>query len=345
MKEYKDYSLLKHNTFGIDAKCSRYIAYSSTEDACKVALQLTKDDRPLLILGGGSNLLLTDDYPGTVVSPEGKFEADICAEDGDSVLIKCWAGATVDDVIGWAIEQGLYGLENLSLIPGQVGASAVQNIGAYGAEAKDYIVETEAVEIATGKVVVIKSEDCNYAYRQSKFKHEWKDKYFITHVTYRLSRVFAPQLDYGNIKSSLIAKIGGTEDDLAARITPQLLRDTIIEIRKSKLPEPEEFGNAGSFFMNPIVGKQQFEELQAKFPNLKYFEVENGYKIPAGWLIDQCGWKGKTLGNAGVWPKQALVLYNCGGASGQEIVSLCEAIRNDVKHKFNLDIHPEVNIR
>ena len=233
-------------------------------------------------------------------------------------------------------------MENLSLIPGEVGASAVQNIGAYGAEAKDVIESIEAVEIATGKVVTISAADCNYAYRQSIFKHEWKNKYLITHVTYRLSSTFTPHLDYGNIRTEL-------EKKGIATPTAQQLRDTIIEIRNEKLPDPKVEGNAGSFFMNPIVDKEKYQELAARYDKMPHYVVEdtNGevaYKIPAGWMIDQCGWKGRTLGKAGVHAKQALVLVNRGGATGADITHLMKTIQDDVKRTFGIELHPEVNI-
>jgi UDP-N-acetylmuramate dehydrogenase len=260
----------------------------------------------------------------------------------DGVSIRCWAGLVFDDVVAFATNKGLYGMENLSLIPGEVGASAVQNIGAYGAEAKDVIESIEAVEIATGKVVTISAADCNYAYRQSIFKHEWKNKYLITHVTYRLSSTFTPHLDYGNIRAEL-------EKKGIVMPTAQQLRDTIIEIRNEKLPDPKVEGNAGSFFMNPIVDKEKYQELAARYDKMPHYVVEdtNGkvaYKIPAGWMIDQCGWKGKTLGKAGVHAKQALVLVNRGGATGADITHLMKTIQDDVKRTFGIELHPEVNI-
>jgi UDP-N-acetylmuramate dehydrogenase len=229
-------------------------------------------------------------------------------------------------------------MENLSLIPGDVGASAVQNIGAYGVEAKDLICSVEAVEIATGKLLTIDAADCGYAYRQSRFKQEWRNKYLITSVTYQLSQTFIPHLDYGNIRAEL-------ERKGIAEPTAQQLRDSIIEIRNAKLPDPKVEGNAGSFFMNPIVGREKYEQLAALYDGMPHYEVDSDYvKIPAGWMIDQCGWKGKSLGRAGVHSKQALVLVNRGGATGQEIVALSDTIRRDVKDKFGIDIYPEVNI-
>lgn len=350
MKDIRDYSLLAHNTFGIDAKCKRFLEYSSVEEAQQIVAGLTAADQPLLILGGGSNLLLTGDYEGTVIHSAIKGievldNETLAAAEGenlknpDFVFLNCGSGEVFDDVVAYAVEHGYHGAENLSIIPGEVGASAVQNIGAYGVEAKDIIYKVEAVEIATGKLVVFDNQDCQYSYRQSRFKHEWKDKYLVTHVIYRLSKHFVPDLDYGNIRTSLTAK--GIENP-----TAQQLRDVIIEIRNAKLPDPKVQGNAGSFFMNPIVEKAKYEELAAQYPGMPHYTIDTGHeKIPAGWMIDQCGWKGKSLGRAGVHDKQALVLVNRGGATGQEIVSLCETIRKDVKQKFGIDIHPEVNVK
>ena len=342
MKDIRDYSLLAHNTFGIDAKCKRFLEYSSVEEAQQMVAELTPDDQPLLILGGGSNLLLTGDYEGTVIHSaiKGiKVLDDEKLHSSDSVFLSCGSGEVFDDVVAYAVEHGYHGAENLSIIPGEVGASAVQNIGAYGVEAKDIIYKVEAVEIATGKVVVFDNQDCQYSYRQSRFKHEWKDKYLVTHVIYRLSKHFVPDLDYGNIRTSLAAKKIGNP-------TAQQLRDVIIEIRNAKLPDPKVQGNAGSFFMNPIVQKAKYEELAALYPGMPHYTIDAEHeKIPAGWMIDQCGWKGQSLGRAGVHDKQALVLVNRGGATGEEIVNLCETIRKDVKQKFGIDIHPEVNVK
>lgn len=338
MKDIRNYSLLAHNTFGIDAKCGRFVEYVSVMEAQQIVASLTEADEPLLILGGGSNLLLTGDYKGTVLHSAIKG-IDVIEDEADSVLLRCGSGEVFDDVVAYAVEHGYHGAENLSIIPGEVGASAVQNIGAYGVEAKDIIYKVEAVEIATGDVRGFENSDCEYSYRQSKFKHEWKDKYLVTHVTYRLHKTFVPDLDYGNIRASLSAK--GILSP-----TAQQLRDVIIEIRNAKLPDPKVQGNAGSFFMNPIVDKEKYEELAAQYPGLPHYTVDASHeKIPAGWMIDQCGWKGKSLGNAGVHDKQALVLVNRGGATGKEIVQLCETIRKDVKNKFGIEIYPEVNVK
>ena len=336
MKDFRNYSLAQHNTFGIDAKCSRFIEFSNVAEAKEAVRNLSEDDMPLLLLGGGSNLLLTKDFNGTVLHSAIKGISSTFAD--GKVFVKCGSGEIWDNVVDHCVKHGWYGTENLSLIPGEVGASAVQNIGAYGAEAKDIIYKVEAIEIATGKSCFFTNEDCEYSYRNSRFKGEWKNKYIITHVTYRLSTIFNSHLDYGNIRSELDKK--GIEHPTASQ-----LRETIIDIRNAKLPDPKVEGNAGSFFMNPIVSMDKFNELISLHPDMPHYTVDNErVKIPAGWLIEQCGWKGKTVGKAGVHSKQALVLVNRGGATGSDIVNLCNMIRKDVADKFGIDIHPEVNI-
>ena len=326
-----DYSLLQHNTFGIDAKCSRFVEYSSVEEAQEIAYGLQK---PYLLIGAGSNLLLTGDFNGTVIHSAIKG-----IETQTDNRIRCGSGETWDEVVAWCVGHHLYGAENLSLIPGEVGASAVQNIGAYGAEVKDLIVSVEAVEIGTGRLCVFSREDCQYGYRDSRFKHEWKNKYLITHVVYQLSNDESRQsTEYGNIRAELDRR--GIQTPTAAE-----LRQVVIDIRNAKLPDPKVTGNAGSFFMNPVVSREKFEALLAEYPQMPHYYIDADHeKIPAGWMIDQCGWKGRSLGRAGVHDKQALVLVNRGGATGQEIVDLCNTIRADVKAKFGIDIHPEVNI-
>lgn len=340
MKDLKHYSLLPHNTFGIQANCDRFIDMETEDDVMKLKDMLDDKDMPLLIIGRGSNLLLTDDYHATVLhcSIKGKT---IVKEDGNSVLLRCGAGEEWDSIVDYCVAHDWQGIENLSLIPGEVGASAVQNIGAYGTEVKEIIHSIEAVEISTGKKHTFSNEQCEYSYRQSKFKNEWKDRFIITHVTYRLEKStdYIPKVDYGNIKSEL-------ERKGISMPTMKDIRDVVISIRKDKLPDPEVEGNAGSFFMNPIVEKATFMNLLEQYPDMPHYNVDSEReKIPAGWMIDQCGWKGKTLGKAGVHDRQALVLVNRGGATGKDILHLCNTIRNDVKQKFGIDIHPEVNIR
>ena len=332
MKDLRDYSLLAHNTFGIDARCSRFLEYETTAEAQQVAGILRDASLPYLIIGGGSNLLLTRDFPGIVV------HSAVKGWDIAGCRMACGSGETWDDIVDVSLRNGLFGAENLSLIPGDVGASAVQNIGAYGVEVKSLIREVHAVEIATGRLCVIDRDDCQYGYRQSRFKQEWKDRFLITMVVYEFSATFQPRLDYGNIRAEL-------ERQGIAEPSAQQLRQVIIDIRRAKLPDPLEQGNAGSFFMNPVVSRQKYEELAAQYPRMPHYTIDDDYeKIPAGWMIEQCGWKGRSLGRAGVHDKQALVLVNRGGATGQEIVDLCNAIRHDVSAKFGIDIHPEVNM-
>lgn len=333
MIDQKNYSLLRHNTFGIDTKCKRFIEYSSVEEAQQVARMITDADQPLLILGGGSNLLLTGDYNGTVLHSGIRF-----LEQTDECHVRCGSGFIWDDVVDYCVANNLYGAENLSIIPGEVGASAVQNIGAYGAEAKDLIECVEAVEIETGQICRFTNTECAYSYRQSKFKHAWKNRFLITAVTYKLSKTYNPKLDYGNIRVALAAK--GIDNPTAMQ-----LRETIIDIRNAKLPDPKVLGNAGSFFMNPVVPTHKYNQLAQQYVGMPHYTIDSEYeKIPAGWLIEQCGWKGKALGKAAVHNKQALVLVNCGGATGSEVVQLYKTIQHDVKQKFDIEIKPEVNI-
>ncbi len=335
MTDITGYSLKHRNTFGIDATCDRFIEFDTIDELVAMMPEI-RSAKPLLILGGGSNLLLTADYHGTVVHCA--IKGHEVKDDDDSVLLRCGAGETFDDIVAYAVENNWYGAENLSLIPGEVGASAVQNIGAYGVEAKDIIENIEVVEIETGKVMKIENADCRYAYRQSRFKNEWLGQFIITHVTYRLSKHYTPRLDYGNIRAVLSQR--GIETPTALQ-----LREAIIDIRREKLPDPAIEGNAGSFFMNAIVDSDTFSQLQTAYPDMPFFSLDNGTKkIPTAWLIDQCGWKGRTMGNAGVHNRQPLVLVNRGGATGNEILNLCKTIQKDVKEKFGIDIKPEVNI-
>lgn len=336
MKDFYDFNLKEHNTFGIDVKCRRFIEFESVDELLQIVNSLTDADKPLLVLGGGSNMLFTADYEGTVL--HSAIKGHVAVQTDEGIMLRCGSGEVWDDIVSLCVSNRMYGAENLSLIPGDVGASAVQNIGAYGAEAKDIILKVEAVDLQTGKMCEFTNEECEYAYRKSKFKGEWRNRFVITYVTYQLSEVFCPCLDYGNIRAEL-------EKRNIKVPTAEQLRNVIIDIRNEKLPEPKVEGNAGSFFMNPVVPKAKYEELVARFGNVPHYSVDdNNEKIPAGWMIDQCGWKGKSLGKAGVHSRQALVLVNRGGAEGKDIVALCDAIKRDVKDKFGIDIVPEVNI-
>lgn len=338
MKEYQNYSLLRHHTFGMDVRASRFVEYETVEELQQLLPGL--NGQPFLHIGGGSNLLFRNDYCGTVL--HSGLRGMTYRMDGADVLLRAAAGEVWDDVVAYAVGHGWSGMENLSAIPGEVGASAVQNIGAYGVEAKDLIVTVEAVEVSTGQCCQFTNAECHYGYRQSIFKQEWRGRYIITAVTYRLSSAFIPRLDYGNIRAELERTYGA---DYEKRLTPEVLRQVVTAIRKAKLPDPAELGNAGSFFMNPVVGRPLFEVLLEDWPDMPYYELdEDRVKLSAGWMIDRCGWKGRTLGRAGVYDRQALILVNHGGATGDEIIALSDAVRADVKMKFGVDIHPEVNI-
>ena len=337
MKDLRNYSLKHHNTFGMEAKASRFMEYANVEDAQQIAAVLRAGQEPFLIIGSGSNLLLTADFEGIVVHSVIKGIEKRTGEDGATV-VRCGSGELWDDVVAWCVGESLGHLVNLSLIPGEVGASVVQNIGAYGSEVSEFVASIEAVDIATGERVTIAPADCDYGYRKSKFKTVWKNKYLITAVEYLLPAETQLNVAYGNIRAELERR--GID-----KPTADELRSTIIGIRQNKLPDPAVEGNAGSFFMNPVVPRAKYEELAALYEGMPHYDVDDAHvKIPAGWMIEQCGWKGKSLGRAGVHAKQALVLVNRGGATGDEVVRLCEAIRRDVKEKFGINIYPEVNI-
>lgn len=326
------HSLLPYNTFGIDVYAARFLEYASVEELKRYIM---KGDitPPFLHIGGGSNLLFTKDYEGLVL--HSRIEGiEVIEEDDRSVWVRVGAGVVWDDFVGYCVEHNWYGAENLSLIFGEVGASAVQNIGAYGVEVKDLITAVETVNIQ-GEERVYSVEECGYAYRSSIFKSPENKSVFVTHVRFRLSKEEHYTLDYGTIRQEL---------EKYPALTLQVVRKVIIDIRESKLPDPKVLGNAGSFFMNPIVSREKLETLQKDYPRIPYYELNDGrVKIPAGWMIDQCGWRGKTLGAAAVHDKQALVLVNRGGAKGSDIIALSDAVRASVRKKFGIDIHPEVN--
>lgn len=320
------------NTFGLDVQADMFVEYDSVEELEK----LIADGRiisPFLHVGRGSNLLFLKDYEGTVLhSLIGGVE--VVAENDCSVSVRVGAGVVWDDFVAYCVDRGWYGAENLSLIPGETGAAAVQNIGAYGVEVSDLISSVETLNIR-GKKRVYGVEECEYAYRRSIFKRPEMKSVFITHVNFTLSRKEHYTLDYGTIRQELAKR---SVTDL------KTVRQVIIDIRRSKLPDPEVLGNAGSFFMNPIVSRAQYEALCSRFPSIPCYKLDDGrVKIPAGWMIDQCGWKGKALGPAAVHDKQALVLVNTGGATGMDIVALSDAVRSSVREKFGIDIQPEVN--
>lgn len=335
IRKYENHSLLPYHTFGMDVKAAVFVEYSSVDELKQVLEQEVRGKEKWLHIGGGSNLLFTDDFDGTILHSAIKGY-EVLSDSEEEVLVRVGAGEVWDDFVAYAVDRDWYGAENLSLIPGEVGASAVQNIGAYGMEAKDLIVKVEALEVATGKECTFLNMDCRYAYRESIFKKEWKGCYIITHVTYRLTKRRVFHLEYGNVKDELAKQ--GCEPTL------KKVREVIIRIREAKLPDPKVQGNAGSFFMNPVIPRMQYESLLAKYPEMPHYKVDEEWvKVPAAWMIDRCGWKGKQMGRAGVHNKQALVLVNCGGATGQEIITLSQRIQQSVFETFGIAIVPEVN--
>lgn len=349
MKTEENYSLLAHNTFGIEARCRLFAEYETPDELAGLLRQeaaplsivhspLSIPHSPVLHIGGGSNLLFLGDYDGLVLHSAIRGIEQIPAEDEGTVMLRVGAGVVWDDFVTFTLEHGWYGLENLSLIPGEVGASAVQNIGAYGAEAKDFIVAVECMNLQTLEHRVFTNAECRYAYRQSLFKTPGeRGRWAVLYVTYRLSRTFTPRLDYGGLRAELERQ--GTPLD---GLTAMQLRNAVVAIRRAKLPDPRVEGNAGSFFMNPVVPREVYEALAQRYPNMPHYDVgPHEVKIPAGWLIEQCGWKGRSLGPAGVHARQTLVLVNRGGATGRDILNLCEAVRRDVGQRFGIQLQPE----
>ena len=335
MKELYNCSLLPYNTFGMDVKASRFVEYASVEELRGLWNAEREAVARALHIGGGSNLLFASDYEGLILHSAIKGYT-VVKETEEEVEVRVGAGEVWDDFVAYTVANGWYGAENLSLIPGEVGASAVQNIGAYGVEAKDLIVSVDTFGLETGEERRFMQEECRYAYRESVFKQELKGKYAVTFVTYRLKKHPVFHLEYGNIRAELEKQ--GCQVDL------ENVRRIIIAIRQAKLPDPKVLGNAGSFFMNPVVPKMQFEALLAQYPDMPHYPVDDAHvKIPAGWMIDRCGWKGKRVGHAGVHEKQALVLVNCGGATGKEVMHLAEGIVASVRERFGVTIRPEVN--
>jgi len=330
----KNISLLPYNTFGIDVKADYFIEYNSVDDLQEALKSDIVKSNSILAIGEGSNLLFLSDFNGVILHSRNKF-ISVLEENRHDILIEVGSGAIWDDFVVHCVENELYGIENLSLIPGQVGAAAVQNIGAYGVEVKDIISEVHAVETETGLLKIFALKDCEYGYRDSIFKNECKGKYIISSVVFRLSKLAKYCFDYQYLEQTVAEK---------GLISLSNVRETIIEIREAKLPNPKIQGNAGSFFKNPIVTKEQFLQLQEKYPDISHFHVsETEEKISAAWLISHCGWKGKHLGNAGVHDKQPLVIVNLGNAKGEEIANLASEIQFSVKQKFGVELYTEVN--
>lgn len=330
-----DFSLKNYNTFGINAKAKHFAEFQNLEDL--IFLLEKFNNIPQLILGGGSNILFTQDFEGIVLlnDLQGVEKID---ENESHVWLKAGAGVNWHDFVRFCLENNWAGVENLSLIPGTVGAAPMQNIGAYGIEIKDVIENVIALEIKTGKLHVFSNEDCKFGYRESIFKHEAKNKFIIAAVTFRLSKNPQFNITYGAIADTLKAL-------QIQELSIKAISQAVCHIRLSKLPNPAEIGNAGSFFKNPEISKAHFEKLKAKFSEIvSYPASENLVKIPAGWLIEQAGWKGNRFGEVGVHAKQALVLVNYGNGTGKEILALAQQIQVSVLEKFEIQLVMEVNI-
>jgi len=337
MIKKENFSLKNYNTFGIDARARYFIEADNDSEISKFIEEGFWRDKPLLILNGGSNILFTKDFDGVALKIATRG-IELIGEDDESVLVRAKAGENWHNFVCWCIDRNYGGLENLSLIPGNVGAAPIQNIGAYGVEQKDVFDSLEALELESGKIRLFSRNDCKFGYRTSVFKEEFKNQYIILAATYRLSKKHVFNISYGDIRREL-----GDED--AKGITIKKISDAICRIRTAKLPDPEKIGNAGSFFKNPAVSNEKYIELTAKYPGLPGYPTEAGdYKIAAGWMIDYLGWKGFRHGDAGVCATQALVLVNYGNAEGSEILKLSQEIRESVKLEFGIDLEPEVNI-
>lgn len=331
----ENHSLRAYNTFGVEAKSQWFAAFNSVDALREILAQKL----PLaFILGGGSNLLLTRDVPGLVAKNE-ITGTQVESETVDSVVVSAGGGTVWHPFVQHCVAKGYGGIENLSLIPGTVGAAPIQNIGAYGVEIKDVFEYLEAMELSTGKIRTFRAEDCRFGYRDSVFKHEVKGQFCILKVAFRLTKTqHRLHTTYGAIQETLAAMAVAAPDITA-------ISEAVIRIRTSKLPDPAQLGNAGSFFKNPEVDAAQFSRLEQAFPNIPHFPTSEGrQKIPAGWLIEQCGWKGKRSGDAGCYEKQALVLVNYGQASGEEILDLARTIIASVEAKFGITLTPEVNL-
>jgi len=334
MQIQHEVSLKAHNTFGIDVKAQKFIEVTQLTELQELLIHTTE---PILILGGGSNVLFTQDYEGLVIKIKLKG-IDILKEEGDLVWLKVAAGEVWHELVLYCVENGYGGIENLSLIPGTVGAAPMQNIGAYGVEIREVLESVEAVQRSTGEIQVFNNESCNFGYRESVFKNIHKDAYVITAVTLKLSKNPSFNTSYGAIQDTLKANEVDT-------LSLKAISDAVCQIRNSKLPNLAEIGNAGSFFKNPVIPQVQFEALKERFPNIVGYPLpEAQVKVPAGWLIEQSGWKGKRFGNIGVHARQALVLVNYGGGNGAEIRKLSQDIQASVLEKFGIEIKPEINI-
>jgi len=328
-------SLKPFNTFGMDVKAAAFTEITSEDQLPALLKFVNTYNGPVLFLGGGSNLLFTSDFDGLVVHIATRG-IEVVDEDDDYVYVRGKAGENWNDFVQFCVKRNYGGLENLSLIPGNVGSAPIQNIGAYGVEIKDTFYMLDAVAVRNGEFREFFSDECDFGYRHSIFKTELKGSYIILSVTFRLHKNPGLSLSYGSIKDQLNA--------MGLKESVQAVSEAVISIRQSKLPDPLELGNAGSFFKNPVISNQHFNQIQALHPGIPSYPAEGGVKLAAGWLIEKCGWKGYRDGDAGVHEKQALVLVNYGAANGTQILTLAHKIMDSVKTTFGVEIEPEVNI-
>jgi len=336
MQVHQNYPLQKYNTFRIEAFAKYFSKFSSAEELQEVLNQKVSETN--LILGGGSNILVTKDFDGLVLKNEVRG-INVVNEDAEYIFVRAGAGVSWHSFVTFCVNNNFAGVENLSLIPGNVGASPMQNIGAYGVEIKDVFDELEAFHLKENTIEKFKGHDCNFGYRESIFKNKYKDQFAILSVTFRLKKNPDFNISYGAIEEEL-------KKMKVENLSVKAISDAVISIRTSKLPDPALIGNAGSFFKNPVINQQKFDQLKKDLKEMSFPFYKNGesYKIAAGWLIEQCGWKGFRKGDAGCYSKQALVLVNYGNATGKEIYDLSEEIKISVKEKFGIDLEREVNI-
>ena len=333
IRQFDTYSLLPHNTFGIEAEAAHFVEFGSADELLGFLNGGFTGNS--LVIGGGSNLLFVGDFNGTVFH-SAIMDINVVEETADYVLLRVGSGVNWDALVAYTVEKGWSGLENLSLIPGEVGASAVQNVGAYGVEAGDLIEKVETIRIADAVACSFTKADCDFAYRYSIFKAAEKGRHIVTYVTYRLKKTAEFKLLYGNLKDK-VEELGGA--------TLANVRRAICEIREAKLPNPEQIGSAGSFFMNPVVAAEKAGQLKDEYPAMPQYPLPNGeVKLSAGWLIEQCGWKQTPHEHVGVYKHQALVVVNLGGATGRDVLNFASAVVVSVKEKFDVGLNMEVNV-
>jgi UDP-N-acetylmuramate dehydrogenase len=332
-----NHSLRPFNTFGLDVSARSFVEVRSPEEFLALRHERLYGESEKLVLGGGSNIVLRGDFDGLVIK-NSIPGIEIRREDAEHVWLRAGAGEIWHAFVLFCVERGYGGVENLSLIPGQVGAAPMQNIGAYGVELESVCEQVEALHLGTGEAASFSRRECSFGYRDSVFKNRYKGQFLITAVTFRLHKKPKYQTAYGDLQRTL-EEMGVTD------LSVKAISDAVIRIRSSKLPDPSQTGNAGSFFKNPVLSLQRFRQLESAHPGVPHYpEASGDVKVPAAWLIEQCGWKGRTLGGAGVHEAHALVLVNRGGATGSEVVRLAEAIRDSVRQRFGIELVPEVNL-